>query len=225
MDAGQAIGVGEPETRGDEAAPVSALRGEAPIAEDIGHEGGEGVGDLRDAEARLAGREGEAVAGERGRHHGERIARVAAEARGIGEHGDDLVKLPDRPRPAVGEEERERGRPAALCVDEVKIDTRHGCGELREAVEHGLVLSPVIVVAPVRAELCHIGEVGPEGPRVARRLIREARAAEPLAEIAQGRLGDVDAERSGRHGCRPLSSMLRAARPRAASVPAMAAPA
>jgi hypothetical protein len=78
-------------------------------------------------------------------------------------------------------------------VDEVKIDTRHGCGELREAVEHGLVLSPVIVVAPVHAELCHIGEVGPEGPRVARRLIREARAAEPLMEIAQGRLGDVDA--------------------------------
>ena len=213
MDASQTIGVGETETRGDEAAPVSALRGEAPIAQDIGHEGGEGVSDLRDAEARLAGGEGEAVAGEGGRDHGERIARIAPEARGVGEHGDDLVKLPDRSRPAVREQEGERGGSAPLRVNEVEIDARHRCGELGEGVQQRLVLSPVVVIAPVRAELLHVGEVGAEGPGGARRLVGEARAAEPLAEICEGRLGNVDAERRGRHGSVLSPSMLRAAGP------------
>ena len=41
-------GYAEPEARGDERAPVAALRAEALVAEHVGHQRGEDVGDLLD---------------------------------------------------------------------------------------------------------------------------------------------------------------------------------
>ena len=106
MYAGKALGVCDAEPGGDEAAPIAALGGEPAIAEDVRHERRERVGDLRDAEARLAGREGEAVARQGRRHHGEGVTGVATEARRVRQHRDDLVELADRPRPTVGEKQR-----------------------------------------------------------------------------------------------------------------------
>src|SRR5262249_56529324 len=62
VNAREPIGVAHPQPRGDEGAPVASLRGEASVTEDVGHEAGEGVGDLAHSEAWLPGREGTAVA-------------------------------------------------------------------------------------------------------------------------------------------------------------------
>jgi len=92
---------GQAEPRGDERAPVAALGGEATVAEHVGHQPGEDVGDARDVEARLIRREREAIAGQRRRDDGERIFRIAAVAPRIGEQREDLVEFPHRSRPAV----------------------------------------------------------------------------------------------------------------------------
>ena len=62
------------EARGDERAPVAALRGEAVVAEHVGHQLREAFGDLRPAEARLPRRERQRVAGQRRRDDGEGVA-------------------------------------------------------------------------------------------------------------------------------------------------------
>src|SRR5882762_2063195 len=62
VDTGQAVGVREAEPGGDEGAPVPSLGGEPLIAEHVGHQAREHVGDLLHAEARLVRAEGEPVA-------------------------------------------------------------------------------------------------------------------------------------------------------------------
>ena len=68
-------GCAAPRPADDERAPVAALRGEARVAEHVGHQLGEEFGHRDDAEARLARLERERVAGQRGRDDRERVGR------------------------------------------------------------------------------------------------------------------------------------------------------
>ncbi len=199
VDADEPLRISKRQSGGDEAAPVAALRAPALVAQHVGHQRGERVGHLDDPEARLARGVGETVAGQRRRDHRERIGGVAAEARGIGEHGDDLVELPHRARPPVGDQERQRPGAAALLVDEMEVDAGHLRDELAERVEPGLVRAPVVAVLPVGDELLHVGEAGAIGPLLPGSLIRPAHAGQPLAQVGERRLRDVDAKGVRRH--------------------------
>ena len=53
VDAENVVRVRRAKLRADVAAPVATLRREASIAEDVGHQSGEGIGNLRDIEPRL----------------------------------------------------------------------------------------------------------------------------------------------------------------------------
>ena len=56
MDADELVGMRVAHARGGDAAPVAALHGEALVAERVGHQVGETIRDLLDAEALLPGR-------------------------------------------------------------------------------------------------------------------------------------------------------------------------
>src|SRR6266480_1188342 len=123
----------------NESAPVAALRAKALVAEDVGHQLGESVGDLLDAEARLAGLERQRVAGKRRRDDGEML----------GKQRDQLEELDDRAGPAVRKEERHGVRFPARLVDEVQLDAADPHGELPEAVDACLLRAPVKAGLPI----------------------------------------------------------------------------
>ena len=81
MDADHPIRVRIAEPAGDRSAPVAALRAEAAIAEHVMHQGGDTIRHFGNAESLLAGPERQAISRQGRRHHGEGVARVAAEAR------------------------------------------------------------------------------------------------------------------------------------------------
>ena len=62
MDAGELLGMERAEARGHERTPIAALGREAAIAEHVGHQRREHVGDRREAEARLVRLERKPVA-------------------------------------------------------------------------------------------------------------------------------------------------------------------
>jgi hypothetical protein len=199
VDRDQPIRISKPQSGSYEPAPVAALGREAAMAEHVGHQGGEGIRDLGDAEARLAGPEGEAVAGQRRRDHREGVRGIAPEAGRVGEHRQDLVELPDRAGPAVREQERQRPGTAPLLVDEVQVDAGHLGRELAEAVEPRLVRAPVVAVLPVRDQVLHVGEARAEGPLGAGGLVGPPHAGQALAQIGERRVGNLDPEGPGLH--------------------------
>jgi hypothetical protein len=80
----------------------------------------------------------------------EGVRRVAAVGAGVGERPDHVEELDDRARPPVGEHDRQSiglGRSHVQEVDVLPVD---GGDELRELVEAGLVVAPVVGVAPIR---------------------------------------------------------------------------
>ena len=202
VDADELVGVRGAQVRRHEGAPVTALRGEARVAEHVGHERGEEVGHLRHAEARLVRLERERVARQRRRDDGERVSRIAAEARRIGQHRDQPPEFDDRARPAVREQQRHRARPHPGLVDEVQVDAAQRHGELPARVELHLLRAPVVAVAPVADERLHVGEVGAVAPRLAGDLVGPAHARQARAQVVEHGVGHADGERAGRHGRR-----------------------
>ncbi len=89
------------ESSGDVSAPIAAVSTEASIAERLAHELGQRGRDLRDIEAGLIRTKRQTITGQRGHDHAERVGRIGAEARGIGEHGNDALELDERAGPAV----------------------------------------------------------------------------------------------------------------------------
>ena len=138
------------------------------------HQGGDTIRHFGNAEPLLAGPEREAVARQGRRHHGEGIARVAAEARRIGEARDDLEKLEHRTGPAVQQQQRHRVGADAGHVQIMQVDAVERDAELRKGVQRGFLGPPVEFVAPVFRELAKIGDIGAIGPRFAGRLVGKA---------------------------------------------------
>src|SRR5712691_11514822 len=125
MDAAQQAGMLPSQNGRNETAPIAALRAEALVTEDLGHQLRERIGDVFDAEALLPGLEGERVAGKRRRHHGEVL----------GEERDDRVEFDDRARPAVRKEERHGVRSPARIVDKMKIDAADRQDEQKKKIK------------------------------------------------------------------------------------------
>ena len=93
------------------------------------------------------------------------------------------------------EQKRRRLRTAAFDMDEVEVDAVDPRLELRQRVERALRRAPVVAVAPVPDELAHEVNRRPVRPRHNRRFVREAHAGEPLAQVAQRGVFDVQLER------------------------------
>ncbi len=150
VDAVQLVGVLVAELAGDDPADVAAPGGVPLVAQGLGHQGVPEVSDLPEVDVRKAGeRSGETEAGQ-GRHDDvERIAGVAAERGRVGERVDHLRPVPEGPRPAVGEDQRDRARAAALLAHEVHRDTGDADLVVLVGVDGGLGLAPVEAVSPV----------------------------------------------------------------------------
>src|SRR4051812_46964500 len=121
MNAGDALRMTMPEHRGDERAPVAALRAEFLVAERA-HQLGKQFGDLNHTEALLPRLERQRIAGQRWRHDCEML----------GEQRNDLVKLEHRTGPAMREQQWRRVRLFARRVNEMQIDAADRSHELRK---------------------------------------------------------------------------------------------
>ena len=113
---------------------------------------------------------------------------------GIGERLDDLVKLDDRARPAVGDHQGKRVGVGRARVDEVDAEAVDLGLELGEAIEPRLALAPVVLLGPVAADLLHVGQGNPLGPVVHGLGLRPAGGREPTLQIVELGLGRLDAE-------------------------------
>ena len=166
-------------------------RAVAPIVE-AGHEGDERLGDPSHVPATNAGRLREPVAGQRRRHHMDRICRPTTVRRGIGESRDHLEELDDRAWPTMGEEQRKGalvGRPGMDEVDRLPVDPGT---EVGEAVEAGLLPTPVVGVQPVLDQFAQVGDRDAGVPLGPRDLVREAGTAEAAVQVLEVRLVHPD---------------------------------
>jgi len=140
--------VREAEACGDAGAPVAPLRPKPPVAE-AAHQFGPEVGDAKRMHPSLGRAVGEAIARQRGHDDIERVARVAAVARRVGEQRQDLEHLDERAGPAVGDDQRQRGRACAARVDEMDAQPADGGAKVREGVDGPLLRRPVEALVPV----------------------------------------------------------------------------
>ena len=148
--------MGGAEARADDGAPVAALGTVALVAELGGHEVVEGVGYAGGAPAALLRFAAPAEAGDGGDDDVEGVGGVAAVGGGVGEGPDELEELKHRAGPAVREEQGMGVRPLAADVPVVDVDAVDLAEELGPGVERGLLGAPVVLVAPVVAELADV---------------------------------------------------------------------
>jgi hypothetical protein len=185
------VGVDHPEQGGDRRAPVTALGAVAVVAQ-APHELGPRLGDAAHAPARLGGLLAEAVARQRRAHHVEGVGRVAPVGGRIHQRAERVEELDDRPRPAVGEDQRQRlgvRRADVEAVDAQAVDLR---AKGTEVVQPRLDHPPVVAVRPVRAQVLHVGPRDALRPVLHRLRLRPAGATEPLAQVVEVGLGDGD---------------------------------
>lgn len=81
-------------------------------------------------------------------------------------------------------------------VPVVDVDAVDLAKELRPGVEGGLLGAPVVLVAPVVAELADVGDVRAVVPGGVRNGVGPAGAVEAVAEVVEDGVGDVDTEGS-----------------------------
>ena len=196
VDADQVPGMRVPQLRRDDGAPVAAGRGEFFVVE-AGHELHPQLSHARRAHAGAAQRLGETIARQGGHDDIEGIRGIAAMRRRIRQRPDRVLPVPERPRPAVSEDERHRfhaGRPLALCMDEVDGHAVDDGPELREAVDGGLLGAPIVVVGPVLDHGLKPAALDPVGPLVVAEIVSPARAAQATTYVLEQDLGDVDLE-------------------------------
>ncbi len=199
MDADQPVGMGDGELHADRRPPIATLGGE-PVVAQRRHQRGKAVGHLGDAEAALSGLEGQAVAGQGRGDDGERVGRIAAEPRRVGQARDDVEELEHRPRPAMQQQQLLRRRTAPRHVQEVQADAGDVQLVLGKRVQRRFLRAPVEADPPVIDQATQIIHVGAVGPGRVRRLIGEAGAAQPILQVGDRRIGDAEGVGSRRHG-------------------------
>ena len=183
----------------DDAAPVAALRAVAVVAEPL-HQLADDRGHLLRAVAAAGGLVGEAVAGNRRRHHVERIGRVPAVVGRIGQQRDDLVELHDRAGPAVRNHQRQGVLVGRSLVDEVDVQPVDVGLEVVEAVQQPFLVPPTELVAPVGDQLLEVLAVGAVVPRRVDQVVGQPRPRQAVLQIGQHLVGHVDRERADRLG-------------------------
>jgi hypothetical protein len=124
----------------------------------------------------------------------EGVGGVAAVGARVGERADDLQELHDRAGPAVGEDQGQRVRLRRADVHEVDGVPGELGGELREGVEPGLLLAPVVGGGPVGGQVAQVADGDAVAPADAGRLVGPAGARQPVAQVVQVGRGNVELE-------------------------------
>ena len=199
VDADHVLRVAVAQLAGDERAPVAALRAVALVAQHAAHERVPEVRRAPEVDAGHGQRRGEAEARQRGHDHVEGVGGIAAVGRGVAEGADHVAQVPEGPRPAVREDERDRVRPPPAHVDEVDGRALDLDAEVGQAVHLRLVRAPVVTLEPVFGELTQVGAVHAVGPAVVGEVGRPVDALQPPAQVGQLRVGDGDGEGLGVH--------------------------
>jgi hypothetical protein len=195
VHADDVLGVGPADQRADERTLVAALHAVALVAEPA-HQLGEGRGDAAVVPSRLTRGPGEAVTGDRRDHQMEGRGGVVAVGPRVAERPDDVQELHDRAGPTVDQHQRRGvglGRADVQEVDPLAGDAGRELGEL---VQHRLVLAPIERGAPVLGQLFQVPERHAPAPARAGQLLGPARPGQPVAQVVQVGLGDVDPERT-----------------------------
>ena len=202
------MGVTEP--AGDDRAPVAALGAEALVAEHVAHELHPQLRHPGSVDAGHLEGHREPVAGKRGDDHVEAVGRVAAVGGRIGQRADDLVQVPERPGPAVGEDQRHRIRTPPGHPHEVDGHAVDRDPVVLVGVHLRLDRPPVVDVAPVADEVLHPGPRGAVAAVGVAGVRRPAGPAQAFAEVVEIGLRDLDPERlrfarqlGGGHGWPP----------------------
>jgi hypothetical protein len=193
MDAGElGCGLGTHHLR-DGRAPVAALCDEAVVSEPL-HQLDPGAPDPWGIPPGLGRLRREPVAWQRWNHEMERVRGVRALRGWVREGLDDLQLLDDRPRPAVGHDQRQRVPVPGADMQEVGVQPGDLGEEVRQGVERCLAPPPVVRGPPVPHEVLHqrqghaLGVVG-DGLT-----LRPPRRRDPAAEVVERLLRNIDVE-------------------------------
>ena len=188
-----------PELGGDERAPVPALGREFVVSQHVAHERDPQIGRAPEVDAGRGQRRGKAVTGQRRHHDVERIRGVAAVRRGVGQRTDDLLEIPERPRPAVAQDQRRGVGACTGLMDEVDrhaVDVRL---VVREPVHGALGPAPVVLGPPILDQLLQIGLVRAVRPFLVGELAGPTRLVQPISQVVQHRVRYVDRKRLFAH--------------------------
>ena len=225
MDGGHVLRRVHAEPRGDQAAPVPALRHVAVVAEHRGHQVVPDAGDRAGAD-RGRGRGKPAVARQARHDHVEGVLDPAAEALRVRERTDDPLELHERAGPAVGQHQRQGIGAAAALHDHVQAMVADAGDELGPAVQARLGRAPVVAVPPVLEQAAEVVGLDSVLPARVDGRAGQPRVLEPAGQVLQDFRRDVDPERGEPRGgvahprvsaspirirrlCRPLLSILR----------------
>src|SRR5215218_3990714 len=211
-------------------AGVVTVRTVAVVAEPTHQLGPRLRGALR-VPARLGGRTGETEPRKGRDDHVERVGRVPAVSVRVGERTDEAKVLNHRVRPAVGEDQRRGVGLGGADVQEVDVLAVDGSGELRVGVQLRFPFAPVVAGLPVLNQVLDVVERYAVLPtrrdrtrldrvpaRLGRKLVGPAGTRQPVGQVVEIGLGDVDPERPDlriqvvtSHGRNLLSVWLTAA--------------
>src|SRR5690349_21172908 len=165
---------------------------------------------------------GECDARERRNDDSERVLRPSPVPGGVAERADELHELPDRSRPSVRENDRQRVPVRGAHVDEVNAEPVDLGAVLWEGVEASLEPVPVVLVAPVSDQRLSLLEGYALRPVTDGFPLRPPRGRQPKLEIVEGLLRYLDLElsnvlrRRGKYELRSLhGGPLRSQRPKA----------
>ena len=128
----------------------------------------------------------------------EGIRRARAVCGGVGERIDDLQLLDDRARPSVRDDERQGILVLRADVDEVDVEAVDLGDEMREGLQSGLALAPVVLLGPVTGECLHRRELGPCRGIVDGFLLGPARGHDSRTQVIEIRFAGLDRERPDR---------------------------
>src|SRR5215208_46019 len=142
------FGVNAGQHPGDAGADVATV-GTVTLISEAAHQLGPCPGDAWHVPARLAHRDGEPVARQRGSDDVEGVGRVATVGARVCEWSDDAQELHNRAGVSMADDQRERTGLGGADVQEVYVLAIDGSGELWILVELRLPPAPVVFVLPV----------------------------------------------------------------------------
>ena len=183
-----------PQPRRYEAAPISALRAEAPVAKHVRHQIRQAIGNGFQAEPRLARLEGQAIARQGRCDDGEGILGIATEAGRLGQARNEIEEFKDRSRPTMRKQQRHRVWPFAPHMQEMQINAVKFGAELRKGVQRGFLRAPIKTLLPIGQQIAQIGDTCAVFPGRFRRFIRQARQRQAGLQILQRRIGYLQAK-------------------------------
>ena len=189
-----AVGVLVAQGAVDQGAVVGAERPVLAVAQDVGHELVEDVGDLPVVQVAPADGGGPREAGQVRDDDVEGVGRVAPEGGGVRERVDERVAELTRPRPAVQDQQRRRAGALAGPADEV-----HGSAvdldlELVVAVQPLLGRTPVEPVGPVLDQRPEVAGAQAVVLLLVVQVVEEAGRLQACREVVQDVLRHVDRE-------------------------------